>query len=112
MNIDKHKADIYRQKERVAFDIKDLIEGTEALLRSTASYTGAEIENARANLRSQLESAKQESSRWRSLANARVSQASARADEYAHENPWTLLGVAAIAGLIAGHCLLGGKKRC
>lgn len=111
MNIESHKADITKQKERVAFDIKDLIEGTEALLRSTASYTGAEIENARASLRSQLESAKQESGRWRSVATARVTEASARADDYAHENPWKLLGIAAIVGLVAGHCLTGGKKR-
>lgn len=111
MNTDTHLANMHRQKERVAFDMKELVASTEALLRSTASYTGAEIEEARERLRRQLETAKEEGNRWNTLAREKVQHASAVTDEYVHEHPWRLLGLVAIAGAIAGHCLLGNRER-
>ncbi|HWK70420.1 DUF883 family protein [Pollutimonas sp. M17] len=111
MMMNKHRADMHRQKERVVYDAKELIAGTEALLRSTASYTGGEIDAARENLRLQLEAAKQETGRLNRAAVEKISRASTLADEYAHNNPWPLLGVAALAGAIAGFCLNDSRRR-
>jgi ElaB/YqjD/DUF883 family membrane-anchored ribosome-binding protein len=111
MIMNKSRADMHRQKERVVYDAKELIDGTEALLRSTASYTGAEIEAARENLRQQLEAAKDETRRLNRMAAEKIVQASARADEYAHNNPWQLLGIAAAVGAIVGICLGSGRHR-
>src|SRR5690606_10517154 len=111
MNTETHLAEMNKQKDRVAFDMKELIASIEALLSSTASYTGAEIEEARERLRRQLESAKEEGNRWNAMAREKVQRASMVTDEYVHEHPWQLLGVAAIAGAIVGHCLLGNRQR-
>lgn len=111
MTAEQYRADMDRQKDRVAFDMKELIAAIEELLRSTASYTGAEIEAARARLTEQLEIAKDDALRWKSLAREKVRHASECTDEYAHEHPWRLVGIAAAVGVIAGHCLLGGSRR-
>jgi ElaB/YqjD/DUF883 family membrane-anchored ribosome-binding protein len=111
MIMDKNRADMHRQKERVIFDAKELIDGTEALLRSTASYTGAEIDAARENLRQQLDAAKEETRRLNRVAAEKIVRASSLADDYAHNNPWQLLGVAAVVGAIAGICLSGSRHR-
>ncbi|MGB3291141.1 MAG: DUF883 family protein [Burkholderiaceae bacterium] len=109
--MNRHGADTRKQKEDLAYDTRDLIAGTEALLRSTASYTGAEIEAARENLRQQLDAAKKETWRLNRVAAEKISRASMMADEYAHDNPWRLLGAAALAGAIAGFCLNGSRQR-
>ena len=96
MNAEQDRAEMDRQKERVAFDMSELVAGTEALLRATASYTGAEIEVARERLRAQLDSAKEQAQRWNGLA---------------HEHPWRMLAVAGAVGVVVGHCLLGNKRR-
>lgn len=111
MIMDKHRADMRKQKERVAYDTRELIASTEALLRSTASYTGAEIEAARENLRLQLEAAKEQTGRLNRVAAEKIGKASTIADEYAHNNPWRLLGAAAVVGAIAGFCLTGSRRR-
>jgi len=111
MTAEQYRADMDRQKDRVAFDMKELIAAIEELLTSTASYTGAEIEAARARLTQQLEIAKDDALRWKSLAREKVRHASECTDEYAHTHPWRLVGVAAAAGVIVGHCLLGGGRR-
>ncbi|UHL64829.1 DUF883 domain-containing protein [Paralcaligenes sp. KSB-10] len=110
MSAEQHRININRQKERVVFDMKDLIAGTEALLRSTASYTGAEIEQARASLKEQLELAQQQASQWNQLAKDRYRDASDATDEYVHDHIWGLLGAAAVAGLVIGVCL--GSDKC
>jgi ElaB/YqjD/DUF883 family membrane-anchored ribosome-binding protein len=111
MIAEQYRADMDKQKERVAFDMKELIAAIEDLLKSTASYTGAEVESARARLTQQLEVAKEDAVRWNALAREKVRYVSEATDEYAHAHPWRLLGVAAAAGVIVGHCLLGSGRR-
>ncbi|MBF6616279.1 DUF883 family protein [Pollutimonas thiosulfatoxidans] len=111
MNAEQDRAEMDRQKERVAFDMSELVAGTEALLRATASYTGAEIEVARERLRAQLDSAKEQAQRWNGLAREKVQHATYAVDEYAHEHPWRMLAVAGAVGVVVGHCLLGNKRR-
>ncbi|TCT10163.1 DUF883 family protein [Paralcaligenes ureilyticus] len=110
MSVKNHRANMSRQKERVAFDVKDLMAGAEALLRSTAAYTGEEIEDARVKLQSQLQSAQEQAGQWNQLAKDRYREASDIADEYVHDHPWGLLGIVAALGVAAGLCL--GSEKC
>ncbi|HEY9278587.1 MAG TPA: DUF883 family protein [Eoetvoesiella sp.] len=109
MNKDRHRMNIYRQKDRVAFDLKDLLAGTEELLRSTASYTGAEVDDARSKLQHQLKMAREAAGGWNQQTIARYRQASATTDQYVHERPWAFIGVALVIGAMLGHYLQGGK---
>lgn len=111
MSTDKHRANMAVQKERVAFDLKDLLAGTEELLRSTASYTGAEIEEARDRLKLQLESAQGYAEAWNNLATEKFRRVCEATDDCVRSNPWGFLGAALAAGMIVGHCLRSGRDR-
>jgi ElaB/YqjD/DUF883 family membrane-anchored ribosome-binding protein len=111
MSMKNHRANMSRQKERVAFDVKDLVAGAEALLRSTAAYTGEEVEDARVKLQSQLQSAQEQAGQWKQVAKDRYREASDVTDEYVHDHPWGLLGIVAALGVAAGLCLGSDKRR-
>jgi len=91
--------------------IRELISGTEALLRSTASYGGSEIEAARDGLKRQLEAAREHAKGWERAAWDRARHASQAADEYVHENAWKSLVGAALIGVLAGVCFMSEQKR-
>ena len=83
-------------------DFQKVVSDTETLLRAMASVPGEKAIAMRANVEESLASAKQ---RLRQLQGAAVDKTTAAAratDEYAHESPWTLIGVAAAVGLIIG----------
>ena len=111
MDKDKHRINLVRQKERVAFDLKDLVAGTEELLRSTASYTGAEIEEARRRLRNQLDMARDTATVWNQAAVERYRHATDATDEYVRDRPWTFVAVALAVGIAAGYCLKEDRHR-
>ena len=106
-----NKLDLMNKKEKVAANYRELLAGTEDLLRSTASYTGEEIESARKRLKRQLEDARAQASDWEQDARERYRRASAATDEYVHENPWKTVGMAALAGVLVGVCLVGSNRR-
>ena len=91
--------------------VRDLISGTEALLRSTASYGGSEIEAARDRLKQQLEAAREQASGWERLAWDRARHASHAADEYVHENAWKSIAAAVLVGVLAGVCMMSDHRR-
>jgi len=111
MSTDEHRANMAEQKDRVVFDLKDLVASTEALLRSTASYTGAEIEEARSQLKRQLESAQDYAQDWNNTALDAYRRACAAADERVRASPWAFISGALAAGVILGHCLRSDRDR-
>lgn len=110
MNKDRYRVNMMRQKDRVAFDVKDLVHGSEELLRSTASYTSAEINDAREKLRKQVDAARHAVGDWNSTARDRYHRATAATDEYVHERPWAVAGIALVVGIVIGHCLRSGSS--
>jgi len=95
-------------QRRIAQQFRELVAGTEDLLRSTAEYTGAEIESARARLAEQLETARSAVEEWEhSDLRARAAHWSEAADRCVHEHTWAAIGIAAGVGLVVG-CFVGG----
>ena len=89
-------------REQLVEDFQKVVTDTEALLRAMASVPGEKAIAMRANVEERLNVAKE---RLRGLQGAAVEKTTAAAratDEYAHENPWTLIGVAAVVGLLVG----------
>lgn len=109
MNAADHRTNINHRKNRVVVDWKDLVTDAEALLRSTATYTGEEIEDARARLKLRLEAMQDRTGQWSQQAKDRYRVVSDAADEYAHDHPWKLLGLAAALSLVVGVCLGSDK---
>jgi ElaB/YqjD/DUF883 family membrane-anchored ribosome-binding protein len=111
MDMQSRAARLMDKKDDVATSLRDLASGAEDLLRSTASYTGDEIEVARKRLKRQLEAARDIGDDWTQNAKERYRQASALTDEYVHENAWKSIGVAVLLGLALGACLMAGNGR-
>jgi ElaB/YqjD/DUF883 family membrane-anchored ribosome-binding protein len=111
MNAHEKRQEIALQKARVAASLRELLAGTEDLLKSTASYTGSELEAARDKLKVQLQAARESASQWESVAREKYDKASAVADAYVHENTWKSIGLAALVGLLIGHHLQGKPRR-
>src|SRR5690625_3112853 len=55
---DDERRAVREDRERLAYDFKEMLSSAEALLKSTAKYTGAEVEEARARLQDQLDLAR------------------------------------------------------
>jgi len=95
-------------REKLAADLRAVIDDTEELLRATAGQAGEKVQAARARAEETLRSAK---GRLIELGEAGAEKAKAAAkatDSYVHENPWQAVGVAAGVGFLIG-MLLGRK---
>ncbi|OWT67928.1 MULTISPECIES: YqjD family protein [unclassified Achromobacter] len=111
MRTNSYSAEIAANKDKVAASFRELVAGTEDLLRSTASYTGEEVERSRKRLRQQLEVARGVAGEWEQTAAERARRASEVTDQYVHENAWKSIGVAALVGLLVGACLSSSDRR-
>ncbi len=95
-------------REKLAADLRAVIDDTEELIKATAGQAGDKINAARARAEETLRGAK---ARMAELgqAGAEKARAAARAtDTYVHDNPWQAVGVAAGVGFLVGW-LLGRK---
>ena len=110
MNRKSQRAEIALHRARVSDSFQELLAGTEDLLRSTASYTGSEIEAARA-AQAPAGRGPRIGGRVETAARQRARRASVYADEVVHEHAWKSAGVAALVGVLLGCCLASGGRR-
>lgn len=89
-------------REKLMEDMRVLVNDAEALLKATASHTGEQVEAARARASESLHMAKARLAEARISAAARVREAARSTDHYAHEHPWQMVGIAAMAGMVIG----------
>jgi len=89
-------------KARIEQGFKELLEGADALLRSTAAYTGEEIGSARGRLKSRLHQARHAARDWERRAVDGYRHASAGTDSYVRDHAWKTIGAAALVGLLVG----------
>lgn len=91
-------------------DLQDLIDSAEDFLQSTASYSGAEIEAARARVVSQLDAARGHAKkRRRSRAYRRATEIAESSGRYVSEHKWQSAGVLAAVAALAGGLYAGMK---
>ena len=83
-------------------DFNKVASDTESLLRAIASVPGEKASALRATVEENLASARQRVRELQGLAYDRGSAAVRATDEYVHENPWPLIGVAVGVGFILG----------
>ena len=98
-------------QEKLASDFKGLVDDAEELLRSTANYSGEGFAAVRDKFTEKLADVKQKMSQAQTLASDGYRQAVTATEEYVQENPWRAVGIAAIAGLVAGLFVTTYSKR-
>ncbi|KRC79224.1 hypothetical protein D3C87_534860 [compost metagenome] len=111
MNKQERLRNMFQPSDSSTRTVRDLITGTEDLLRSTASYSGSEIEAARDKLKHQLDAAREQAKGWERAAWDRAREVSHATDEYVHENAWKSVAGAALIGVLAGICMMSDHRR-
>lgn len=109
MNKRDRLRDMFQTSDSSSRTMRDLISGTEDLLRSTASYSGSEIESARDKLKHQLDAARDQARGWERAAWDRARVVSHATDEYVHENAWKSIAGAVLLGVLAGICMMSDR---
>lgn len=105
-----HRHAAKASRRRMNRDVRKLIDSTEDLLRSTASYTGAEVQEARLRLKQQLDAARDNVGDWRDYASETARRAYDDTGEYVRDHPWRAASMAlGVAALVA--CIIGGAHR-
>ncbi|PLC54383.1 hypothetical protein CR155_08965 [Pollutimonas nitritireducens] len=91
--------------DHTAPDLNEMLKKATQLLQDTASYTGADIEAARARLRQQLEAVQDLKARQGWLAALCGAPLSRAVNQCVHEHTWSAIGAATLLGMLAGHCV-------
>lgn len=100
----QERREMRESKEQLAYDFKEMLSSAEALLRSTAKYTGAEVEEARTRLQQQLDLARDRSGDIGDSIRDTSQRLVECADECVQKHPWRCIGIAFIAGMVFAHC--------
>jgi len=95
-------SDLNTAKEQLVEDFNKVVSDTEVLLRALASVPGEKTAALRASVEENLSMAKQRVRQIQGAAVEKTTAAARATDEYVHDNPWPVIGVAAAVGLIVG----------
>lgn len=91
-----------RASTRMAGDIRMVIADGEDLLKAAADVSGEGFAVARARFAEKLGNARARLADASQAAVGTARRSAAAADSYAHDNPWTVIGIAAAAGILIG----------
>lgn len=83
-------------------DFNKIASDTETLLREIAAVPGDKASALRAAVQENLSTARKRVRELQGLAYERGSAAIEATDDYVHENPWMLIGLAAGVGFLLG----------
>jgi ElaB/YqjD/DUF883 family membrane-anchored ribosome-binding protein len=89
-------------KEKLAADLRNLINDAEELLRATASQAGDKIAVARQKIEQSLVEGRKSLADAEKVLVEKGKEAVDFADDYVRENPWSAVGIAAGVGLVLG----------
>lgn len=89
-------------RDRITQNFRDLVNDADALLKSTAAYTGEGYDAARARMTERLDSAKSALYDLEGRAVDRYREASACTENYVRANPWQAVGIAVAVGALVG----------
>src|SRR6188474_1784588 len=90
------------QKDKLMADLKVVIADAEELLKMTAGQAGEKAAELRLRMQARLEQAKADLAHLQALAVDKARDAGKAADEFVHDHPWTVVGMAAGIGLVVG----------
>ena len=94
--------------DKLIADLRMLAADMEALLKATASQTGQQVALVRARAAESLKLATARVADLQDVALARARAAGRATDDYVHANPWQVMSVCVVAGLVLGFVLTRG----
>lgn len=95
-------------RDKLVADLKTLAADAEALMRTTAAYSGEGVAVARQRLADNVSRVKDGLSTAQGYAMDTYRDASAAADAYVRDKPWQAVAIAAAVGFAVG--ILGSRR--
>ncbi len=89
-------------KDKLMSDLRTGVADAEELLRMTANQVSEGAADLRTRVQARMNQAKAELVHLQETAVVKAKAAGHAADEFAHENPWKSIGIAAGVGLVIG----------
>lgn len=89
-------------KDKLVQDIKGVVKDADYLLKDVAASTAAGFSAARAHIGTRLADARYRFDDARTVVADKAKFAADATHEYVQENPWKVLGLAAVVGLLIG----------
>jgi ElaB/YqjD/DUF883 family membrane-anchored ribosome-binding protein len=105
-----NSSNVQRSKEVLVTDLKTIVGDADALLKDMASATSEELAVARKSIEARLADVRTRIDDARIVITRRASRAADATSEYVSENPWTVVGVASLVGIVAA--LLVFRRSC
>ncbi|MEJ8838030.1 DUF883 family protein [Ramlibacter sp. AN1133] len=96
------RSELQQNRERLAKDVRAVVDDAEKLLRVGAQGTGEAVAEARGRLEESLVAAKDAIVRLERTAVDRATAAGRATDAYVHENPWQAIAAGAALGALLG----------
>jgi len=98
-------------RDELLNDFNKVVSETQGLLDSMGSATTEKTAALRASLEKRLKLTKERLTEFQDAAIQRTTAAAKATDEYVHENPWTVIGVATGVGIVIGLALASMIER-
>ena len=97
-----------RVKAKMVMDLKTMIADSEELLKAVATVSDEGFASVRAKFEQKMRNAKNALADMSQPVFDRTKASAAVADDYVHDNPWTIVGIAVAVGVLIG--LLTAKR--
>lgn len=97
-----HNGEDTETRDRLASEFRSTIADTESFLRSLATSTGENVEQARQRMRDRLHQARMALGDGQAVVRDRVSRATHATEDYVSDNPWRSLSAALAVGAVIG----------
>ena len=101
-------SNVKQAKQDLLNDFANMVSDAEALLKALRDVPGEKTQALRASAEARLGAAKERLSSLQEEAVQKATAAAKAADTYAHDNPWALIGAAALVGFLLGLAVRGG----
>lgn len=89
-------------KQQLLDDFARVVADAEGLLKAVRDVPGEKADAMRASVEARLGSAKERLRQIQDGAVQKTTAAAKAADHYVHDNPWPLIGAAALVGFLVG----------
>jgi ElaB/YqjD/DUF883 family membrane-anchored ribosome-binding protein len=95
-------SNVQAAKQQLLDDFSKVVTDAEGLLKAVRDVPGEKVDALRSSFEARLGSAKERMRAIQDGAVEKTTAAAKAADTYVHDNPWPLIGAAALVGFVVG----------
>ena len=95
-------SNVQAARQQLVDDFSKVVADAEGLLKAVRDVPGEKVDAMRASVEARLGAAKEKLRAIQDTAVEKTTAAAKAADTYAHDNPWPLIGAAAVLGFLVG----------